>query len=532
MKHRTKFKQTTFKFISFCLVFFILTIIFVIFFTSDNSSFSCKQTFVVPNWSLIVCGFLICVFLILKKTKNTHENHTKDEIFPYLINASILLLIFQLFVTYHIYFYTNWDAGAVRVTVHDILYNQGIITNSGRFYQYSIFTNNINLTAIFILIEKYFSKLDFFGYSGLLLCNILLVNLSGLFTSLCVLKITGEKKYAKITWFIFAFLVGLSPWISIPYSDTFSIFFPIFSFYLYISQNPNKRNIVRWSGIGFLCLLGYTIKPTSLIVLIAILIVESVNLFSEFDWKLLRNKLLSLSTILVAIPLILLLSVFLRNVVGIEVNREAKFTYLHYIMVGLNQNTDGIYSDQDMEYSASFDTIEQRNAGDLVIIKQRLNNFGIKGYLAFLNNKALVNFADGSFAWNREGNFFYQIPERNSKISRLLRDVYYPNGKYYLVYLTAIQLLWFVVLILIACNCSKLKSPDDQTTTVMLALVGIIVFVMIFEARARYLFSYTPFFIIGAGLGLKKLQANLKLFIKFFKLNDIRTSLPHLFMIL
>ena len=67
------------------------------------------------------------------------------------------------------------------------------------------------------------------------------------------------------------------PYIIIPYTDTISMIFPILILYLYIKikeeTNKNKqRMLIVLEGI--LTILGYYIKPTAVIVTIAICIVE------------------------------------------------------------------------------------------------------------------------------------------------------------------------------------------------------------------------------------------------------------------
>ena len=67
------------------------------------------------------------------------------------------------------------------------------------------------------------------------------------------------------------------PYIIIPYTDTISMVFPILIFYLYIKikeeKNENKRAFFTILE-GMLTILGYHIKPTIVIVVIAICIVE------------------------------------------------------------------------------------------------------------------------------------------------------------------------------------------------------------------------------------------------------------------
>ena len=66
-------------------------------------------------------------------------------------------------------------------------------------------------------------------------------------------------------------IIGLSPWFMVPYSDTYSIIFPITVLYNYTVKEKKWYNYLM---IGLFSYAGYLIKPTAIIVLIAIAIVE------------------------------------------------------------------------------------------------------------------------------------------------------------------------------------------------------------------------------------------------------------------
>ena len=68
--------------------------------------------------------------------------------------------------------------------------------------------------------------------------------------------------------------------------------------------------------------------------------------------------------------------------------------------------------------------------------------------------------------------------------------------------------MWILTLGLILCLALPRKERADRTTAaVLLGLLGIICFVMLFEARARYLYLYSPVFILAAALGLERFLA-------------------------
>lgn len=92
------------------------------------------------------------------------------------------------------------------------------------------------------------------------------------------------------------------------------------------------------------------------------------------------------------------------------------------------------------------------------------------------------------------------IQEKNSTISPLLRNIYYDTGLYYDYYLSFTQGIWLGVLILIF--ISLFQKTSNIKTILNLVFIGSFMFLTLFEARSRYLFTNVPLFIILAIFGI------------------------------
>ena len=79
-----------------------------------------------------------------------------------------------------------------------------------------------------------------------------------------------------------------------------------------------------------------------------------------------------------------------------------------------------------------------------------------------------------------------------------------PEGANYVRWLKALQLLWILVLTFAALSGARgiLKERGAVLSAVMLSIIGLILFELLFEAKARYLFTFLPLFLITAGDGL------------------------------
>lgn len=190
---------------------------------------------------------------------------------------------------------------------------------------------------------------------------------------------------------------------------------------------------------------------------------------------------------------------------GIETDPERELGPTHFLMMGLNWDRCGVYSGDDVGYSASFATVAERTAANLQTAKNRVQSMGITGLAKHLARKSLVNFGDGTYAWGREGGFYsYVFPSRNHMVSPFLRDVFYTDGSCYPYFAVFQQLIWITILLSSAGIMLYPLTEEERTAEVgviALSLVGLVLFQTIFEARARYFFAYSPLYIHAAVLG-------------------------------
>lgn len=177
--------------------------------------------------------------------------------------------------------------------------------------------------------------------------------------------------------------------------------------------------------------------------------------------------------------------------------------------MGLNEATNGVYSGDDVRYSASFNTRQERKAGDLALASKRISDFGPYGLIKHLVRKTLTTYADGTFAWGAEGNFYAEILPPRSRLAIPVRDLYYSYGEKYKYLMNAEQSIWLAVIVLTLFSLfGRLKI---EHATIMVSLFGVFSYNLLFEARARYLFVFPPLFIILAMYGAMNIQNICKL---------------------
>lgn len=467
--------QKLIRYIYLILFAFILLIVFI---SHNDFYLSLRQPPIISN---LLVGILIVfpIILILRMIKKEVSDKTYKKA---LIILSIIVFIIQIIILRCTYFYTDWDVKTVR----------DIISTNDFFHNYYL-TKYPN-TLLYVLILKLYYSLPIIGkyYFPLLIINALLVNLSGIITSLTIKRFTNNTK-ALIGYILLIPLVLLSPWINIPYSDTLVILFPILIIYIYTKENKKERDYFL---IGFLSVLAYFTKPTAFIVFIGIIILSIIKLINK-SLKLDKIKVLTIILGLFSSFVICIGSIsFLHFVPYPHTN---SFGAIHYLAMGQNNTTFGTFSKEDVEESDKYG-----RRYDLEKAFNRIKQRNIKEQFNFIEVKTLLNFNDGTFAFGREGeNFYYQILSGNGKLSMFLRNYFYKDWKYNYIFKELMQIIWLLVLSL--AFLSGIKDKENKNTIIYLSLIGITLFLLIFEARARYLYCYAPLFVLAALIGLNNI---------------------------
>ena len=189
---------------------------------------------------------------------------------------------------------------------------------------------------------------------------------------------------------------------------------------------------------------------------------------------------------------------------GFEVNPEKTFGLAHFFAMGLNEDSMGIWAAEDVNYSEAIPTAKERTQADLELAKERIAKMGLHGLLRQFKRKLLTNFNDGTFAWAQEGNFFRIILDTsNEKLAGFIRSFYYTDGSHFRMFLNFEHAIWLATLFLSFFSCFTEKR--QEIAVIMLALLGFVLYGLLFEARARYVFIFSPFFIILAVLGFNNI---------------------------
>lgn len=478
-----------------------------------NSYYYTFQT-LLPHPALMLLGWLglsliYLVFSKLWKGSSAKVANTRSKNSPLWI-FFLLFFVLQLFLIYNYFFETNWDVQVCLNTARQMAYGGDI--NEYSWY-YSMYPNNLFLTRIFSVIlfiakPLHLGNQDLFAI--IIVQSALCVFTAMMLYQLC-LKMWNSEAMAVFSLTVYLILVGLSPWISITYSDAWALPFPVLLLWLWHCIDWKGKVAFKWLTITFLAWIGFKIKPQVCFVFVALLLVEGIAYWTKYREVIGFKALITQYMIPIAIGLALGFGTTFVAVKSthIQVVESRTMGASHFLMMGLNPKSLGGYSDDDVVFSYSFSSTDERTKANLEESKSRLQQMGVGGFAKLMCQKNLVNYYDGTFFWGHEGGFYKIVfPLKNSHLSPFVRNVYYngePQGDYYPQWCTFVTALWLGVLAL-AFFASFGKWPKSLKI-IALMLLFLTFYESLFEARARYFFAFAPCYIMMAAQGANVLAS-------------------------
>lgn len=465
-----------------------------------------KKQDTLPNVLLLPVG-LFAAYAIVRGVRSLMQTVRLEHRKAVWIICSLAALVIQMVMVHSYYFYTDWDVETIVESAMAAATGADISKHGNYF---SMCPNNLVLVTLFGWVVRiaYALGMAEHAYFALLVFQCVICWAACMLMCMLAHHLLQSDELTAVVWVFYQLLVGISPWISIPYSDSVALIFPVALLAVaFLMPKTGAKGVLRLFLLAFLAYFGYRIKPQILIVFIALCLYGAAHLV--LGDKLEKRSAAACLGQGCGFAAGLLCAVFLANAmagdVNVPINKEKTLGLTHYLMMGMNPEEFGVFAQRDVSFSWRCETNAERAQKNLEVFVQRVQELGPSGVFKQLMRKTLTNFNDGTFCWAGEGKFYREIlEETNPVLSPALRSVYYSHtGKAYPVWANFAQMIWMGVLALAA--CSSLGRRDARMSVIMLSLIGLTIFETVFEARARYLFCFAPLFIILAASGMRQM---------------------------
>ena len=501
----------------------VINIIFVIFFVAiificaflNVIDYATKHLLVdvigkVPGIVFVIIGaggiFAFSLIALRKKAGRRNILYGRKGINIAVIIISIAFFVFQLIATYSYYFRTDWDVDRILSTSQILSKNETPGWDHHDYY--SRYPNNLTLLNIFTNATRMSSVFNIDYQYFIIIIQCIIYCVTGLLLFFAVSRLLKNKYLALFAYIIYLVSVGISPWVTVPYSDSIALLFPTLILFIY-TLRPQRTwtKIAKWLVIGFVSYVGYSLKPQVLFMTLAILAILFIHVI--FNKRRSKKNLLKGAVCAAGIAISFLVVNNANSVLDIDIDKNKSFGAQHFFMMGMNYDTGGVYSWDDVGYSESFATAEERNKADMDTAFERIGRMGFLGFSNLMVRKTLINYNDGTFSWGYEGEFYKEVFPDKTPLSPFLKNVYYNRaytGKYNVAWDFFEQCVWMGIVTL-SLFAAAFKRVDKETAILMLAIIILTVFESLFEARSRYLFIYLPVYIILAVRGCQNIYS-------------------------
>ncbi|WP_436512573.1 glycosyltransferase family 39 protein [Clostridium thermobutyricum] len=411
--------------------------------------------------------------------------------------ANLIIFIFlQLSFGYFFAINPSWDINFIYDTASKFALDK---INVFPEYFTVLYPNNIFVTVLWSIFYKICHSIGVSFIPSSILLNILIVLTSVILTYFIILKIFNIK-VATISSFIFLIITPFYTYSPIFYTDTLTmIFLPLAFIFMYKYKTSQKYIFVVLSGLTIA--FGTGIKTNIVIGFIA-LIIYLFLIINDF-----KKLLKILSTLIISFLLCSTLINFTCQKYIDTPLKTAGFPYTHWIMMGLTGI--GGYNQDEVNASKNAgpnkDDIKQFN---ISVIKSRLNNYGVDGYIKFLYKKLKYTWGDGTY-------FASELLSRKPiNPTEFHSYIYGEKSNFFKSFSEASHSLFLLLILVGSLSLFKLKNKVGFLFNI--CIFGTFLFLILWETKSRYLVCILPLFVCSCALGINYILDK----IHFYTLNN------------
>ena len=433
---------------------------------------------------LLLAGVLTC----LKRRKRS--DLSPRQFYLILLSIAALVIILHVCIARWIPIGLGRDFGKVRnMAMH--LADGGTFADNGIYFVTN--PNNVSITILFSWILKIIHS-----WRAVIFAGMLCVNLSAVLTGMTIRNWTGSSGAGIFACVLAEVLAGLTWRCFIPYTDNYGMIFV--SLMLWEYSLPVRK---EWKAplIVLTALIGSWIKITVLIALLGIVIHAVLLLIgnrSKADSKMEGRKFaLSLGLCLAVIAAGFMTGKAIEHRYAFATDEKHTMGWQYYFMMGQDESGIGTVAGQEYrlikeEVNEKYDGKKERMDAFLNVGLDFVRRKGVRGNLIFALKKLNLAYSDGQF-------HNMQTYEEDVSDDSILYELYFREGKYSFVIAEIMQLIWSLVLVMIGLSVVQIGGSENANSRLLkIILIGVTLYVLLFEVRSKYLYMYVPLYILLA----------------------------------
>ncbi len=427
--------------------------------------------------AVLLIAFLWAVYYISGKIS--------DKAVPAATSAIIgvfSLLCFAFLFSFRVF--NHHDYANIRGIISDML-------SDGNWdpYYVSKYTNNLPLLAMMLPVNR---LADCLGMDRLFaegLFNTLCMIGMAVFTTLVSAKLFN-KRAGLITSVLFLITIVFYPWTSNIYSDCPSMMLMMLGVYLLLcglKSGKKSAKIVLCCCSGAVFATAGWIRITAAFFLIGILI-YFICCKSRKSYA-----AAALSAIAAFTAVFAVLTYIGNSIIPDSYDSESrKIPAIHWVMMGFNPQTNGYYTVDDVNYTESFPTYEEKAEGDMKMLKERLGRHNAISLTKFCLKKMQIMWSNGHHNLKNQA-------KQATNYGALYQYTVGVKDDFF-VYFN--QISWSVLLLLslVSVISALFRRNHGLDHALQIGLFGFLLFYLMWETNRRYsLFCIPVLAVLASG---------------------------------
>ncbi len=323
-----------------------------------------------------------------------------------------------------------------------------------------------------------------------------------------VVAICRGPRWGVVALVLLLVLVSVSPWMSVAYTDLVGVWVPVTAVWMFVVavRRRGAVGLALMAGAGLVLGVGYLVKATSIVGLVAAVLVLGFGLVTQRGLRL--RLVAAIAALCVGAGAGMYgTTALLRTVVPLPpLHPDHAASPLTYVAGGLtttyHPGTDDVFSYGG--YSLEIDQktwgipTEEQSRISRQIIDRELADRGFWGTVRFEVDKLLFNNGDGMFwVYGESEKDREPVRYQTGPAAETLARFNAPQGDLWYTRVDLTQALWLSVLLATGVGLVALRrrlSPEAAAGIDLMVwnLIGITVFMLLFQGRSRYLFGHVP----------------------------------------
>lgn len=420
-----------------------------------------------------------------------YRKFTRSHFLPSLRTEIILVAITMLvylgisaFVVKFFAVKQSWDPGELYKLSTAVAAGDGLSPDDGYYYYFSAYPFQVFMGYFNGYYLKVMHHLCGLGdLKLLLLLNAFYANGAIFFTYLTVRRIFSKKNAMYLLWMV-PFFLPLLLYIPVVYTDTSSLFYLAGAFFfstLFLRERRSLKWTSLWAGLFMIFMtMASLFKVTSAIYLVAVFL---YLLLVKKTFRLKRIIVLTVATLVIMLPIRVAVGAF----TDLRVNQDLEYPKIHWVFMGMYGRGGFNYYPSRLIYDV------QQDSGDVTAtiteeIKKTAQERGVAGFAELYSDKLSDTWNDGSYyvfdklsrePLNAESSVYVFVMNEHQSLLRYVLDV---------VAISRMILLFMAALMM--------RKKRDWAAPLKMALIGVMLFFLVWETRSRYILNFLPLFLV------------------------------------